>query len=528
MKRLLLLALMAWVVPAIAYAGPCPSSDGSPCLPDDGTQKDLLRRIREVQALNNEIRSAAIVWQNSRAGTDRAGELSKYEAYAQAKNTFDDKSVKLIDQIQKAYNVAPTHTSGLTRKPSGTNRTMAWMDGLPAQWKPRFSNNDDDYRAIQTKSGTHYASVNTAAYAGATLPNGDVVIGASLLSEALKDQNPGIIAQAIYHEGRHFADLVTTGWRSIEQGEVAAYTAVAAHDDTFKLSEGWLQLNAANLLANQAALDAGSERAYAITAKDEKLIKGIIDQEKARQGDFAKYYAILKAEVTKTTAEREHDELLKKTIASIALRSCANPGSVTQDELNALDKPYRKDFYRGEFPKGLEGADGTGYCTEPYFYLGDMAGANPDALRLKSLSTPRQPAISPPLPEQHVPAVPVDLAALTISNMRRLAILACDYPGRLTYADTTGAIKTAYVPLPAAQSAGSDLTGCARFVYDALVFFVPQGYRGALTPDWLRERALAYSPPTPPRGEPGGGRGSPPRKDPCYWDPGCNCRVCED
>lgn len=285
MRRLVLLSMIATAFPFSALAGPCPSSDKSPCLPDEATINILLEKIEMLEGRNNEIRSAEIVWRFAKDGENKADELSKFEAYKKAKNEFNRESAELVDLIQKAYHVAPPRTSGAAHKPMGANGTMDWMDGIPVLWKPRITMNNDDYRLIKTKKAVHYASVNTAAYAGATLPNGDVVIASSLLRDALTDRNPGVIAQAIYHEGRHFTSLITTGWRSVEQDEVDAYSAVKGHDDVFKLSEGWLRRNASELASNQEALKTGSERAFVITPEEEKTIKGIIDHQKGAEVD---------------------------------------------------------------------------------------------------------------------------------------------------------------------------------------------------------------------------------------------------
>jgi hypothetical protein len=531
--------MIAMAFESSARAAPCPSSDGSPCLPDAATIDRLLVKIEAIQSLNSEIKSAFVVWSNAKGGSDGALELEKLDAYRNAKAKFDLESASLIDLIQKAYSVAPTRTSGAVRKPQGTS-AMDWMDGVGARWKPRLSLDNNDYGTIKTKGGTHYTGVNTAEVAGATLPNGDVVIASSLLASALEDKNPGIIAETIYHEGRHFTDLITTGWPSIEQGEVDAYTAVAAKNDVFKLSKAWLDVNANALAFNQDRIQSGNERAFVVTAQEEGMIKALFDKQKADEVDMASYYKNLKVQVAQDAADREHDERLLATVAEIAARSCASPGSITQDELNRLPRPAKPEQFctteNCRLPPTL-GACGAFLFLEIAGRIRD--GDALDAAEIRRRSEPIEPgpirALPPPpqavRPVENPPRIiGVDPVAETLKNYRRLAALACDSPDSLDADEIRRAVRTPYVPLPAAQVAGRDLTGCSRFIYDALVVFSPDGYRGMLTKQWLLDRVGTYrgQPSLPPSGgESGGGRAQPELPKHCYWDKTCNCRVCE-
>lgn len=240
----------------------------------------------------------------------------------------------------------------------------------------------------------------------------------------------------------------------------------------------------------------------------------------------------LKEQVAQYAADRVHDDRVRLTLVDIVVRSCSAPGSVGQDELDRLPRPRNLNF-GDQLPASLTDSCAMFLFLDLAFRLRD--GDALDAADLKTRSSPVLAIPVRPEPFRPEPVLPVEVIAKdpvaeTIKNFRRLAIRACESPEKLTYDETSGAIWTPYIPLPRAQRAGADLSGCVRFVYDALVLFVPQGYGGALTPDWLRGRAQAYYTRTAPPHEieRGGGRISPPpQPPPCYWDPECNCRVCE-
>lgn len=329
----------------------------------------------------------------------------------------------------------------------------------------------------------------------------------------------------IYHEGRHFDDLVTTGWRSVEQGEVDAYLAVADHNDAFQLSAEWLDRNAGDLASNEDAVRSGVVHAYGFTPEEENAIKGIMDRQRIDKVDLAKYYGELKTQVAQYAADREHDDRLRLAIVDIVVRSCAEPGSIAQDELDRLAFP-RNSKFGDDLAAGL-----TTDCAE--FLFRDLAyrlreGKRPDAkdLRNRSLpvvAVPVQPTYPPPPPVQ---VITKDAVAETINNFRRLAFQACHSPEKLTNSDSSRAVQTPYIPLPMAQRAGGDLSGCPRFLYDAMVNFVPQGYAGEMTADWLRARVRAYNGQSTLPSPIDAGRTAHPQQPDCIWDPACNCRIC--
>lgn len=502
---MLLMAIMIGG-PALAQAGSCPSPTGTPCLPDPSTIDLLLQQIKAVSGLRADSESNRILWQNARSGDDRAEEFRKYEAYLKSKADFDAKSASLVDNIQKAYNVAPPRTAGGTKKPHGARGTMDWVDGINAQWTPRISANNDDFRAIKTRGGTHYASVNTAAFAGATLPNGDVIIASSQLADAIQFRNPGILAQTIYHESVHFNELITTGWKTTQDTEVSAYSAVEAHDDVFKLPKDILDKNAAELAANRAALLAGKGSAYVITPKEEKAIKEIVDRQQADEVDLAKYYENLKTQVAKDKAGRESDERLRESMLDLAVRSCAVPGSVAQAEIDALPNPYQPDFIdRGPYPVT------RGQCVaEVYAYLGE-GGATATELTSRSSRLQEPIAIRPiTTPPAARPVPPPFSSYLPI--IKEFARAACLSPEQ---APLSSALYSSYnfshwaYDDMIAKDLMVDMGACQRQLFQQLIDAIRGNQAYGIDRAWIR-RMVAMNTPAPesgttPGSSPGGG-----------------------
>jgi len=221
-------------------------------------------------------------------------------------------------------------------------------------------------------------------------------------------------------------------------------------------------------------------------------------------------------------ANRKRDELLRETVLNIASRSCDAPGSVSQAELDRLPHPSSPDFYQRPVFALVS-------CTGRVFNsLGADLGRRDrlDAAEVRRLAMPMAvPVAAVPVtrPAQIRTEFP---AEETVKNFRRLANLACASPEQLTEEEASRAIRTPYIPN--AESAGADLSGCARFVYDAQVRFVREGQsvRERLTTAWLRNRVQDHhvrtAPPQviqqdrePQAPEPG-----------CFIDPSTGIRAC--
>lgn len=114
-------------------------------------------------------------------------------------------------------------------------------------------------------------------------------------------------------------------------------------------------------------------------------------------------------------AHRDHDERLRNAKVDLARRSCSDPGSVTQAELDALQEPYDKNFMA--MPP-----EGVGYCVARAFGQAYKGGSS-DTLREVSLPlVALQPrAAEPPA----VPATPVNLFYYNLHRLQAYAARAC-------------------------------------------------------------------------------------------------------
>lgn len=262
--------------------------------------------------------SAMLKWTGAQQAENKAAELAAYEEYVKKSEDLQVAANQMLESIGESCGASPVRKSGYTRKPTTSAKNMKWMDGLNAQWKPRISFSDFDFRSYKTKDGTRYAAVNTVAAAGYTMPDGEVLIPFQLLIDAVMDKNPGVVAQALYHEGHHFSRLITSGWSYKEDEEISAYSNDILSQDAFELSDDWKNTQSQNLESNRAVLANRKTTAYALTKKEENEIKAVIDQQDIGQISLEKYYQDLKAAVEESRREQEEEE--RRTIDEILRR----------------------------------------------------------------------------------------------------------------------------------------------------------------------------------------------------------------
>lgn len=126
--------------------------------------------------------------------------------------------------------------------------------------------------------------------------------------------------------------------------------------------------------------------------------------------------------------QRDHDQRLKNTYIALAQRSCANPGSVSQAELDGLPKPYGTDVMNTT-PHGLGECDGMVYS---------MLSMGASAEEIRGMSSPVVPvAAQPPsLPQAVQPIQEMPIArqpapspfSSAFPQMKEFALEACRAP----------------------------------------------------------------------------------------------------
>lgn len=193
-------------------------------------------------------------------------------------------------------------------------------------------------------------------------------------------------------------------------------------------------------------------------------------------------------------AQRDHDDRLRRTILAMTRRSCANPGSVTQSELNSLTSPHHWDFLNQD-ALPLDNRK----CFEVYFYIG-RGGRDADEIRSMSAPTlvPLDPRIPRPVPAQPVAAT---LFAKTLPALRAFAISACRAPAQASPVFLN--LGEAFYKSLSGRDAQNDsdvayhrngLTGCSDKLFHLLTVMVrDRTYWKVGNRDWIRDTVASFS-----------------------------------
>ncbi|MDP3541341.1 MAG: hypothetical protein Q8T11_02605 [Elusimicrobiota bacterium] len=210
-------------------------------------------------------------------------------------------------------------------------------------------------------------------------------------------------------------------------------------------------------------------------------------------------------------AEREHDERLKMTYADMAIRSCSNPGSVAQAELDALPVPYQKNLLTATaIPWGFDD------CSVRV-YMNLRRGA--DAEEIRRLATPVALAVQPPpepqLARQPSPSPQPIQATIpfnsTFPRLADLAAAACASPSRASLGsqplrqsspDSFSRDRDDVVAARLAVGLGE----CPRKLFYELIETIRSGQAASVNDRWLQDKAARFTPPAyyapPPRSSP--------------------------
>lgn len=201
------------------------------------------------------------------------------------------------------------------------------------------------------------------------------------------------------------------------------------------------------------------------------------------------------------TAQRDHDARLRNTLAEMAIRSCANPGSITQGELDRLPAPYGRDFM-DTLPGGL------GECSlMVYMSLGREANAE-DIRRKSTLSTPEAaPQVPPPhqairpFPQQPTPvrSAPPPPLSTALPRFKEFATAACRAPEQVALEyfllqpyDRSDARRDDYV----AKELSAGMSGCSLRLFNALLATIRAGENGRIDRAWIRSMVAVSSAPS--------------------------------
>jgi hypothetical protein len=217
-------------------------------------------------------------------------------------------------------------------------------------------------------------------------------------------------------------------------------------------------------------------------------------------------------------AQRDHDARLKTKLGNLTFRSCTNPGSVSQEELNNLPQPFDDGFYNGKDPSGV------GTCNAAYLYL---AQGGRDAAKLNNLSTPElipQPEPPPTEAVQPVPPVarqnpppPFSSAFRQMSDFARAACAAPEQVPIGPFITRFYDYSNADADLELAGKYAANLDGCSKLLFSQLYGTMRAQKGWGVDRQWIRAKVGEYSPgqgPSSGNTSPQNGK-LPPNSDPC-------------
>lgn len=422
-------------LPLSSHAARCPediSKREEPCTPsleerrliEDAIARGLAARERFVaardkeQELRNENPSSMEelqAWQEANA----VRELSEKKMREQ----FN----QIIELTSRSYGVVPKVASGEIQGDL--------LPGLSVFWSPRIEH-EGTYLQTMKSDGTEYMKPDGKPYIkrfdpdylrrrkayGVAWPDGSTVIPLETLEKA--KSNPGFLAYALYHESIHFHQFVKEGVRTIESSEYDAYDQSLKKASIFNL----IRLEIADFRAiqteNKKIDDAGKGTPPSIDA-DSQLVyqrdwgqirRGLIEvdrkraalriqmeesrreslrreREAARRRSSENANGAVRVEIPASGAVRAevpgpaqaagpYGPAYADSLADLAQRSCAGPGSIPQSELDSRFSWYPHPIVReaAQDGRGLTGCSkelyllflkwndepGTGRMMEPW------------------------------------------------------------------------------------------------------------------------------------------------------------------
>ncbi len=439
-----------------------------------------------------------------------------------------------VRQTLLAYDLIQRDANGRPVMPTNT-AVHPRLDGRRIEWILVYK--DDEPRVLLDKAGKQ-GTIPAGNHAAGGLTGAD---GVTTLYGEFK--SPADLAMLIYHERVHYEQFTTRGvgdklnfdereerafraqYQALKRfgltpSELAVFEVYLAgdpndstkpgkireHHDKARLDrlKGNLSLGlwSASEPANIQPRSKAEYTALLDEAKDFDSRLVDTDRELTAQANKAR-------EAAEAAARRDHDERLRNTLIEMAQRSCADPGSVTQAELDALPDPYQEDFKTSQgTPRGLD------VCA--YIVYLDL-GRGVSSERIGSQATPRIPAdirAIPPQPQgDRTNRELVDAGATVPFNsifplLRDLAVTACSSPaqvsvdaGRLRRGARASFSRSMDDAVAAGLSTG--LGNCPRQLFYALIETMRAGQASSITDQWVRSMAAVYSPPAyvpPPSG----------------------------
>lgn len=471
--------------------------------------RDIADQIIKKKAAEDEIKTQYQALKAARG--DERLELPIRTEIARLKKVQKNAAEQAMWLTIRAYGII-TFEGTEPKLPKGTSFLRSPEIGQEITWVPVFE--DKHTFEIQDAAGNVVGTLKLDD-AGNTASDGV----SRIFPEAFI--SPAILASYIIHEKIHFEQFTDPHRGPVKTSgelEVEAYKTeqklldegplvFSAHERT--LQEPYiaknLQKRTAQALRERAAMAKGNPPLdVSIISHPKVEIDGLIQQAKDQ------------IEI----AQRDHDERLKKALGALTSRSCANPGSVSQEELNGLSQPYDDSFSVGKLPNGAEN------CSSVYLYL---AQGGRDAEALRTFSSP-PPDFYKPI--QPTPIQPIQSQIPSFSSifpqLKEFAIATCHgkQPAQPIYNLYRKYDIIRWYEDDQARKLTAGMDNCSRQLFNKAIAKTrdDNGYF-RLSSEWVKG-VLAANPPepvtapvpgyTPPQEKP--------QDPPCFWQDGY--RVC--
>lgn len=236
---------------------------GGPCTPDPGKKTDdakdnIIALIKRAQSAETTVKRLEAEYRAARDNPDTSKEQDERrylacEAYRVKKLAQDQLYKDALDQTEALYHVRPRRTNLTIAKPD--DPVLHYTEGLPAAWNPKVTDSGPNVvllvRILGSDNQYHYDGIMMdpsleSAKQALTFQDGRTVILKDSFDIAVKNNNPGFLANLLYHESRHFNQLdrpaiddpkKRRGWASEEEDELSAYRAALRMARAFGLTK---------------------------------------------------------------------------------------------------------------------------------------------------------------------------------------------------------------------------------------------------------------------------------------------------
>ncbi len=480
--------------------------------------------LTSVNAIQTQIQEVDRQISDGRNGSEKIHQL-ELARKALAKQRDLEYNI-VIRQTMVAYglvpieaNLKPKMPSGKTVYPNFSDRHISWlvlyMENVP---RTSLGNNGE---AVVIAPG------NATLGGGVTYADGITTIYGRF---STADE----LAILLRHEQIHFEQLTTKGVGdrfSKSEAERDVREKLIREVGSFGLAPEITEAAKASLRRDILKLDAKileeksiSGRIRRIGRPEEPFVLEAHTQPEydviARQGNVfdetlasGERDAAEKSKRAKIEAEHDRDNRLREALIDIVARSCANPGSVSQEELDNLAKPNDPNFYCERLNGFCSTPSGVATCGTAYLNMGATLGGGGrlDAGDLRAATTPSAPVTSAKPLESNPPPAPAVGARsnnlwFSLPELRDLAVAACRSSGeapidpKIAQPDMPYSFEHEADNSRAAElSAG--LSDCEKPLFRRLIEMIRSRQEAGITRQWLRDRVEEYMPHyvSPPR-----------------------------